>query len=426
MPYIPAILVTLYDGYYIYSPSENTYLTGMDESGQNEMKTGYTHILKPYVYYSAKYVSGNNYIVVNYSLDNYIAIYGIINNNVISKSGYLESNDFLNNVDINGENLSENIIFRTLVRQDTYRYTEIKNCKYIYNNGRKNYYIDGKWYVLNGTDLVKAEPSNVDGKDYSAKEYVNKAREFMSWLDSSEGNSVKNIVIPQNARNAKGESYEEFSGDTTKILTTDPEDNASAFNQHKREIIKLSIQENLNNAIAIYNAHSSAMGTSASFRMPVLGEEDWEKIITNVNFVTFMQGLPIGNKLYNNYAIVTSTSNKQYISPDSIYIVDTNAGEFHTYEHALKEASKLGNIIGYKSADFQKVKYEGKNAEGEDAYLYYYRRPEYGDYSCIVETYVENEKIDNDKIKKAYYTALARERYSLDKVTKILINYNQP
>ena len=79
MPYIPAILITLYDGYYIYSPSEYSYSTKEEIDGEwtEVQKTGYTHVLKPYVYYSARYESGGDYVVVNYSLDNYITIYGL-------------------------------------------------------------------------------------------------------------------------------------------------------------------------------------------------------------------------------------------------------------------------------------------------------------------------------------------------------------
>ena len=74
MPYIPAILITLYDGYYIYSPAE--YM-GMEKVQNEEGKwvdklrtnSELKHVLKPYVYYSAKYVKGDNYVVVNYSLE---------------------------------------------------------------------------------------------------------------------------------------------------------------------------------------------------------------------------------------------------------------------------------------------------------------------------------------------------------------------
>ena len=107
MPYIPAILITLYDGYYIYSPSEYTYRT--NTSG--DTKTGYTHILKPYIYYSKKYESGNDYIIVNYTLDNYVTLYGKIGNTLISKSGYLSTENIRDSI-YETESLSETIKYK--------------------------------------------------------------------------------------------------------------------------------------------------------------------------------------------------------------------------------------------------------------------------------------------------------------------------
>ena len=128
LSYIPAIAFTLYDGYYIYSPSETkqivknengiaVYMTekmeGYTEENKNKLlyiaqegkadgtytyekadgtkvsqnytlnpdnaKTEYAHILKPYVSYSARYVKDDIDIIVNYTLDNYITIYGTVN-----------------------------------------------------------------------------------------------------------------------------------------------------------------------------------------------------------------------------------------------------------------------------------------------------------------------------------------------------------
>ena len=62
--YIPAILFTLYDGYYIYSPAKT-------ETGN------YEYMLKPYNYYTVRYKQNDlNDIVINYTLDNYIVVYG--------------------------------------------------------------------------------------------------------------------------------------------------------------------------------------------------------------------------------------------------------------------------------------------------------------------------------------------------------------
>lgn len=98
--YVPAIVYTLYDGYYIYSDYKNdldvygpnnedgdrfysdaTYKNGEDLYG-----------LKPYVYYSCRYQNGNIDVVITYSLDSYITIQGTIGSKVVNESGYLLSN----------------------------------------------------------------------------------------------------------------------------------------------------------------------------------------------------------------------------------------------------------------------------------------------------------------------------------------------
>lgn len=460
MRYVPAILITLYDGYYIYSPGEYSYISKTyDENEQKwkeEQQTGYTHILKPYVYYSARYQESDegDYVIVNYSLDNYITIYGMVNNEVVSKSGYLTTQDNLNLItDTTTEILTERIRFDKITVKDAngnsieVEVEPYKSYNFIYNNGRKVYNISNKAYFLNDMTLVEANDVKTNGwQDKSAQNYKTKAQNFMEWLNGEEGstgNKVKNLVTPQNAVKIQADAngnlsyveYTEFANDDNKILDVsktydgiknDPENDASLFNQHKREIIKASIQDNLNNAMAIYNANSGAMGTNASFSMPKLSEQDWDKILNNVNFVTFMQGLSLGNKVYNNYSIVSSSNNKQYVRKDSIYIVKD--GEYHTPDCEELENSDTNTLIGYKSVDFKKVKYEAKNDSGGDVYKYYYRRPEYACYKCIVNSSTfDLSKLDEsgyEEAKRAYYTALARERYNLDKVTKKLINYD--
>ena len=123
--YVPAILFTLYDGYYIYAPSYNEILgeklvqkEAIDGTMQNVMiavpkdeleppqdkEEDFTHILKPYVYYTMRYVKNSSTdFIVNYTLDNYISIYGKINGDYVTKSGYLvEITDTINNTLSNG------------------------------------------------------------------------------------------------------------------------------------------------------------------------------------------------------------------------------------------------------------------------------------------------------------------------------------
>ena len=101
--YIPAIVYTMYDGYYIYSPYTNTWGTNSsNETIKNEMKEQIKpddqstykdgenlYGLKPYVYYSCRYKATGIDVVITYSLDNYISIQGTINAKPISKYGYI-------------------------------------------------------------------------------------------------------------------------------------------------------------------------------------------------------------------------------------------------------------------------------------------------------------------------------------------------
>lgn len=76
--YVPAIVYTLYDGYYIYSAYDNTLDAEVVEFAS--YKNGESiYGLKPYIYYSCRYKpNGNSDFVITYSLDSYITIQGII------------------------------------------------------------------------------------------------------------------------------------------------------------------------------------------------------------------------------------------------------------------------------------------------------------------------------------------------------------
>ena len=93
--YVPALVYTMYDGYYIYSPFENTWDEEVNKKHEND--TSYSNGeklfgLKPYTYYSCRYKSSTYDIVITYSLDNYIQIEGIVNDKPVNQSGYLLSN----------------------------------------------------------------------------------------------------------------------------------------------------------------------------------------------------------------------------------------------------------------------------------------------------------------------------------------------
>lgn len=134
MPYVPAIAYTLYDGFYIYSPIDNlqtelntdgsTYISGLD----------YEHVLKPYIYYSERIVHDDIDIVINYSLDNYITVYGKIDNESVVRSGYLVADT----KNVGTEVLSENV---SIYNEDT-KVTSIETYNYVYSSSHEKIYLD--------------------------------------------------------------------------------------------------------------------------------------------------------------------------------------------------------------------------------------------------------------------------------------------
>ena len=53
-------------------------------------------------------------------------------------------------------------------------------------------------------------------------------------------------------------------------------------------------------AINSYNSNAS----SFSYALPKLGEEDWDRVVNNVCMISFMQGMPLGTKYFNDYVVI--------------------------------------------------------------------------------------------------------------------------
>ena len=86
--YTPVILCSLYDGYYIYSKYNNEVtVIKNDENNTTDEVSQYG--LKPYIYYSCRYVTLDSDFVVNYTLDNAITVYGKVKGDFVTKTGYL-------------------------------------------------------------------------------------------------------------------------------------------------------------------------------------------------------------------------------------------------------------------------------------------------------------------------------------------------
>ena len=444
MQYIPALVYTMYDGYYIYGKYYN--------STQEEYQYG----LRPYIYYSCRYKNHNSDFVVNYTLDNTITIYGIVNGNYITKTGSLVNPDLIDvqseklviydgTIEIKPEILQEQLIILNANRvpekdeAEYYEYITYQNRKVYYDKQKNNYF----WYTNNQKEVIQdtntllfANKWTYDGDLHSnsAIEYFKDAKEFSLWVK----NNLSNIT-QQDAKDANGNTISDFAIKTNDQAIfdfsnkNDPFLDSSTFNENRISVIRRTIQTTLNAAIANYSSMANY-----EFVMPILSEEDWDRLVNNVSMVSFMQGIPIGSKYYNNYCIITNNNNKEVVQKDSIYII-TNDGEEDLNKNEVHLASSKEVIdkektakIGYRNIDFEVQSI----VLAEDNEIYYYPHANYQCYDCMVnanstyniddiiigkireynntsDTYIEKSAKNLQNVRTIYLTALARERYDL-------------
>lgn len=499
--FIPAILFTLYDGYYIYSSYDNIVQVekAQDETTIETIKTestrNYQYGLRPYIYYSCKYNINGKTIIINYTLDNEITVYGDFGNGYETKSGYLidptkvtEINDSnktlkydgilvepevltehlitVNNDDTTTEGDYSYIIYNNKkVYKETIRNGNTDNMQYFWYDNYKKTYLAGE--QVNLEKYIKN--NNVGFKSISAYEYYKSAKEFSEWVNDKLGNITQRdvIKIDGSGNNTIGNDTNYLSENTgnLRIFETkgknenDPMLSDSTFNNHRIAIIRKSIETNLTTAIANYNIQS---GSNYEYVMPVINDADWYKIVNNVSIASFMQGIPIGQKYFNNYSVITNTKNEEVINSQSMYILERNDGgdlEYHQVGcekllEKVRNAKKDGSIergqftmTAYTDLSFlrqtvkvseTKLEYfyphgvDNSNISGSANFKYLT-----GCYNCIVnsnsdydidgiikgeikdylteKTLYNKNNFELEAVRKTYLTGLARERYDLYK-----------
>lgn len=396
-PYVPAVLFTLYDGYYIYAPTRSA------TTGE------YEYMLKPYNYYTVRYrQSDRNDVIINYTLDNYIVVYGWIDGEYIVTSGYLVTNK-------HAVEEKETLYATVPVKKRAVgaiveiASKEITNYEY-----SPNYTNDNLGQEDTRTDFLYPRNEIFYVNPESAQNYYTQAEKFTTQDIGNKLSWIRPNMAMRNGEYLSDENNEEydewFDDDRTQVFNfndNDPEDPNSIFAAHKTNVIRSSIQSNLRQAITAYNQNS---GVIFDFRLPKLKTEEWDRISTNIGMLTFLQGLPVGTKYYNNYSLVTSTTNKLYVTKDNLYFITNNDNYYHKID-----CPHLGvdGLVGFSAFD-----YETKRVKGKNGYIYYHKHnineteSKKACYYCIVSSnYTTTDINDLDASKqKAYYTAVAREK----------------
>ncbi|MFD0619034.1 hypothetical protein ACFQZR_16335 [Paenibacillus sp. GCM10027629] len=78
---------------------------------------------------------------------------------------------------------------------------------------------------------------------------------------------------------------------------------APLFDSVRRQTIIEHIQNELAYAINKHNERARRNGISYTFTLPTIPDEEWQNSINDVGVIAFIQGLPMGSGVYNNYAL---------------------------------------------------------------------------------------------------------------------------
>lgn len=425
--YVPALVYTMYDGFYIYSPFENT----LDEETKSKIENGSTYTgadgekitgLKPYIFYSCRYVKEQIDVVITYSLDNYITIQGKDKNgNPINDAGYLLSDVSYNSNEATyrGVKISKEETLSEFIGNKEYKYIKINGVKYYFDND------NNQWFTLmNGKKIAGQGNFNAEYNDMGYR-YYQEAADFKKRLENY---GITNLtpMDAQGVEDIKDEDgkviYSFTDGASEKIFDfNDIEEPYSNFNEHRLAVIRYVIESNLTVALANYNNYGAQ---TFDFSMPKLAEEDWDRILNNVSLISFLQGLSIGGKIYNGYSVINNNKNEEVVTEDSIYITTkNNSGDNYFHRITEKDLAQnninLSNYTGVFNIDFERKSMTDTNGNT----TYYYPRRQLGCYSCVVAqtntadiSNIYEYLDDYPALAKVYYTALGRERYSTYKV----------
>lgn len=487
--YIPALVYTMYDGLYIYSPYSNIAEVNTDANADEEVKIKTEgqkeYGLKPYISYSCRYKTTNIDVVITYSLDNHIAVKGMIGRKYVNKEGYLidgiecsinldeeiKINDEIENaiikyngIEIGTESLKEYLPL-SINENAAYQYAKI--------NGTKYYLIDDKEgdqqivYVSNGffrtqcksTDSDKTAFNaykNIIENNYMAKEYYYEAYKFTHWFKESGlsaltyGDAWDEVLVKNSDGSGAEQEYREIwpenstpifqfnSSSDIKDIKNNIENETSTFNQHRLAVIRYKIENNLAIAISNYNAYSGA--TKVVFQMPELKEDEWDQIIHNISLISFLQGLPIGEKTYNGYTLVTNSESEEVVLEGNIFMLGESANREKVYYRigdveledggtATLNAGNYGDKVsaGRLNLDFKR-RYVTRTDKTQ-TYYYYQMRNFKASYNSVVmqdkvttfdDIYKYISGVSPD-YQRAFYTALGRERQGSSAVDMISI-----
>ena len=222
--YIPAIVYTLYDGYYMYLNADSPVIDTDPHNGQAVLgsngepiynydergieTTEYKHSLQSFTPYSETLTSGDDVVTINYTFDNYVRVYGTLGGEAIDHEGYLTPIEkikienagtpnftvsYIGDLDhpkdttydlTNGEVLEEKICY-TLNDGESYEY---KTFAYVYDTENTKYYFDE---VPNSS-----QTGQIGGEEHFLEFFYLDSYNRVNWVKDLSFKKYKKIIEP--------------------------------------------------------------------------------------------------------------------------------------------------------------------------------------------------------------------------------------
>lgn len=104
-------------------------------------------------------------------------------------------------------------------------------------------------------------------------------------------------------RNSDQKWFEGFRSEISPTVGISLLNDSGTFDQVRRATIVNSIQKDLEFYINQYNNFAKRNGVSYTFTLPLISQEQWNNTVNDVGVLSFVQGIPMGEKYYNNYAL---------------------------------------------------------------------------------------------------------------------------
>lgn len=493
--YVPALVFTMYDGYYMYSKyintlTDNDYLSQADIDAnpeyQGKQPSTYQdgemlYGVKPFVSYSCRYkdypVVGDDF-VISYTLDNYITIQGVANGQIVNEAGYLiDTNQveinalskyasYKNTKDNNGINYMQGHEqpmkeYVGTGSEHLYSYRKINGTKWYYDTSY-NSNAGGWFYLLNGTRIYDDTKKDVLGyyengtyklnDDDSVYQYYSRASLFTHHLIDNynlgglKASHAYEVIVDNNGSKktiTDGKFLNQANKDKPIFELTNIDEPGSNFNEHRLAVIRYTIEKNLSIAIKNYNHYAPTV--EADFQMPELKETEWDKIMNNMTLISFLQGMPIGTKIYNGCSVVANNKNDEVVTEEAIVFANRLNNEYYRATYRGFQDTDLGYLIAINNIDLER-----KTIDDDDSVnlSYYYPKLYYANYDSItnptknanifatvsdnnynficngnIYEYFRQVSNNNElytRLAAKYYEAIAREKYC--KYTAKLIN----